>query len=137
LAFCRLSVAPAEVVFVSKWLALGILALTFVGCSKNTSSWYFQLNSDTSWSAAVEPVGNPNKTVLYEGSGSRRIDVSDPPSVCIDVHKTVVNGSVEVIAYKHVTKKGGWFHGDENEDIEQGRDSTDDPMGQCGVCTQK
>ncbi len=119
-----------------KWLFLGVAAtMGFIGCSKETSTYYFQINSDTQWAGEYAAVGSSQPTPI-EGEGNDRIDITHAPPVCLEASKLVADGYLEVIAYKHVSKKGGLFHSDNEEDIKQDSQRTTEPAGTAEACTQ-
>jgi len=105
-----------------------------VGCSKETSTYRFEISSNVSWSGSYKPVGRGVAT-LVGGTGDATIPIAYPPPVCI-----VVDGDgpgyIEVTAIKHVHKSGGLFASDDDQDIVQDSFRTEDPSGEAGACTE-
>lgn len=120
-----------------KWLLLGILAsVGLLGCSKETDSYYIQINSDTQWVAHYGPVGAPDAEKEIAGEGNKRVDILHVPPVCLRGQKLTADGFLEVVAYKHVSKKGGLFHSDNEQDVEQDSQRTTDAAGVVEACTK-
>ena len=114
-------------------IVLTILAgLALIGCSKETDTYRFEINSNVPWNAVYEPVGG-HSTAL-SGEGKKTIAVKEPPPVCITVDG-IGEGFIEVTAYKHVSKSG-IFTSDDNQDIAQDTARTEDPSGEVGACTK-
>ncbi|MEJ2721318.1 MAG: hypothetical protein P8181_09285, partial [bacterium] len=110
--------------FLFALLLLGVL----VGCSKETVTYRFEIKSDVAWHATYEKVGVGHGT-LVSGEGDKTIPINESPPVCI-----IVNGDgegyIEVSAYKHVSKNGGLFNSDTEEDILQDTAKTTEPNGE-------
>jgi len=120
-----------------KWLLLGFAAsLGLIGCSKETDTYYVEIKSSTSWVAEYGPVDSPHNITQIQGEGDMRVDILDAPPVCLEARKLTADGSLEVVAYKHVSKKGGIFHSDDEQDILQDSQSTTEPAGTVQACTQ-
>ena len=115
-------------------LLVTLVVLVFAGCGKRTVTYRFEIKSNVSWSASYKPVTEGHATDV-EGSGDQTIMVYDSPPVCIIVDGDGP-GYLEVTAYKHVSTSGNPLRSDDEVDIAQDTDSTEDPSGEVGVCTQ-